>query len=318
MNIVILDGYTLNPGDLSWSELEQLGTLTVYARTTPEEVVERASEATVILTNKTVLTAAHMKALPQLQYIGVLATGYNVVDIEAAKKQGIVVTNIPAYSTPSVAQMTFALLLSITNRVEHYTLQNKQGIWSRCPDFSYRDTTLTELQGKQFGIVGYGNIGRQTARIAKAFGMNVCAYTSKKQEDLEEGVRKCDEEEFFRTCDIISLHCPLSEQTHHLINTRTLAMMKPSAILLNTGRGPLVDEMALATALSEQRLAAYAADVLSCEPPTIDNPLLQAPNTFITPHIAWATIESRQRLLDICIENVRAFIKGSPQNVVSL
>ena len=316
MKIVILDGYTANPGDLSWNELEALGDVTVYDRTKPEDTVARAADAEVVLTNKVVLGRKEIEQLPHLQYIGVLATGYNVVDIAAAHEHGITVTNVPAYSTESVAQMVFAHLLTVTNRAEHYALQNREGRWSGNPDFCYWDTSLTELAGKTMGIVGLGNIGRRVAQIALAFGMQVKALTSKSANQLPTGIQKSDLTELLSTADVLSLHCPLTEDTRHLVNDRTLAMMKPSAIVINTGRGPLVNDADVADALSAGRIAAYCADVLTEEPPRADNPLLHQPNAFITPHIAWATREARLRLLTTAIGNVRAFVEHHPQNVI--
>ena len=316
MKIVILDGFTANPGDLSWKGLEELGMLTVYDRTRPEETVARAAEADIVLTNKVIINREMMAQLPQLKYIGVLATGYNVVDIEAAHERGIIVTNVPAYSTESVAQMVFAHLLTVTNRTEHYALQNRQGRWTKNPDFCYWDFSHMELAGKTFGIVGLGNIGRRVAEIALAFGMQVKALTSKSANALPAGIEKADLEELLASSDIISLHCPLTDSTRHLINRETLSLMRPSAILINTGRGPLVDDQAVASALAEGQLAAFCADVLTEEPPKVDNPLLSQPNAFITPHIAWATEEARSRLLQVAISNVRAFLNAKPQNVV--
>lgn len=316
MKIVILDGYTANPGDLSWKELENLGTLTVYDRTKPEETVARAADAEIILTNKVIISREVMAQLPQLKYIGVLATGYNVVDIEVAHERGIIVTNVPAYSTESVAQMVFAHLLTVTNRTEHYAIQNRKGRWTSNSDFCYWDFPHMELAGKTFGIVGLGNIGRRVAEIALAFGMQVKALTSKSANTLSTGIKKADLEELLATSDVISLHCPLTDTTRHLINRETLQHMKPSAILINTGRGPLVDDQAVASALAEGQLAAFCADVLTEEPPQADNPLLSQPNAFITPHIAWATEEARSRLLQVAISNVEAFLNAKPQNVV--
>ena len=316
MKIVILDGFTANPGDLSWKGLEELGTLTVYDRTRPEETVARAADVNIVLTNKVIINREVMAQLPQLKYIGVLATGYNVVDIEAAHEHDIIVTNVPAYSTESVAQMVFAHLLTVTNRTEHYALQNRQGRWTKNPDFCYWDFSHMELAGKTFGIVGLGNIGRRVAEIALAFGMQVKALTSKSANALPAGIEKADLEELLASSDIISLHCPLTDSTRHLINRETLSLMRPSAILINTGRGPLVDDQAVAYALAEGQLAAFCADVLTEEPPKADNPLLSQPNAFITPHIAWATEEARSRLLQVAISNVRAFLNAKPQNVV--
>lgn len=317
MKITILDGYGMNPGDMSWAPLEELGDLTVYDRTAPEQVLERAAGSEALLTNKTVLTAETLRALPQLKYVGVLATGYNVVDIDAARELGIVVTNIPAYSTDSVVQMVFAHLLAITNRVEHYTDENRRGRWSTNPDFCYWDTPLHELSGKTFGIVGLGNIGMAVSRVARAFGMKVKAYTSKRIEELPDGVSKAGLDELFETSDVVSLHCPLTDSTRHLVNAGRLAKMKPSAILINTGRGPLVDEKALAEALDSGRIHAAGLDVLSSEPPAADNPLLTARNCFITPHLGWATKEARERLLRIAADNLRGFITGDVRNNVA-
>lgn len=316
MKIVVLDGYAANPGDLSWERLEALGECTVYPRTTDEQLLERAANAEILLTNKVIINRTAIEALPQLKYIGVLATGYNVVDVAAAKEHGVVVTNIPAYSTPSVAQMVFAHILNITQRVGHYTEEARHGVWSACQDFSYSNTPLMELQGKKIGIVGLGNTGYNTARIAIGFGMKVHAYTSKSRLQLPPEVRKMELDELFATCDIVSLHCPLTEETRELVNERRLKLMKPSAILINTGRGPLVNEQDLADALNNGILYAAGVDVLSTEPPRADNPLLSAKNCFITPHIAWATQEARQRLMEIACDNVEQFIKNKPQNVV--
>ena len=315
MKIVILDGYSANPGDLSWKELETMGELTVYDRTAPSETVARCTDAAVVLTNKVVLGKTEMEQLPHLKYIGVLATGYNVVDVAFARERGITVTNVPAYSTESVAQMVFAHLLTVTNRTEHYALQNRQGRWTQNPDFCYWDFPHMELAGKTFGVVGLGNIGQRVAQIAQAFAMKVKALTSKTT--LPAGIEKASLDELLTNSDVISLHCPLTEKTHHLINISTLQQVKSSAILINTGRGPLVDDLAVAEALAEGRLAAFCADVLTEEPPKADNPLLRQPNAFITPHIAWASAEARIRLLQVAIDNVRSFLNGKPQNVIT-
>lgn len=318
MKIVILDGYSANPGDLTWKELETMGDVTVYDRTAPSETVARAAEADIVLTNKVVLGKTEMEQLPHLKYIGVLATGYNVVDVEAARERGIVVTNVPAYSTDSVAQMVFAHLLTVTNRTEHYAIENRQGRWTKNPDFCYWDFPHMELAGKTFGIVGLGNIGQSVARIAIAFGMKVKAFSTKSASALRMlGIEKATLEELLSTSDVLSLHCPLTDSTRHLMNPDTLRQMKSSAILINTGRGPLVDDQAVAEALAEGRLAAFCADVLTDEPPKADNPLLSQPHAFITPHIAWASTEARVRLLQVAIGNVRAFLNGSPVNVVN-
>lgn len=317
MRIVILDGFSVNPGDLSWDELNQLGDVIVYDRTSEDEVIDRCKGAEIILTNKVVLDATTLNMLPRLQYIGVLATGYNVVDLEVASRQNIVVTNIPAYSTESVAQMVFAHILNIVSRVEHYARENRKGRWTNSSDFCYLDHNLTELYGKRMGIIGLGNTGMATARIAQAFGLNVMAYTSKDEDDLPNGIRKVTLEQLYSESDIISLHCPLTDSTYHMINKETLATMKPTAILINTGRGPLVDDSAVATALHKGIIAAYGADVITIEPPKEDNPLLSAPYCYLTPHIAWATKEARTRLLNTCIRNIKAFLDGEPINQVN-
>lgn len=317
MKIVVLDGYALNPGDLSWDEMKLLGELEIYDRTSPEQVLERSIGAEALITNKTVLTSYHMDALPNLKYIGVLATGYNVVDINAAKEHKIVVTNIPAYSTQSVAQMVFAHLLNITQRVGYYSKENTNGRWAKKQDFCYWDTNLIELAGKKIGIVGFGNIGQATARIALAMDMKVLAYTSKNQADLPTGILKVDLDELFSASDVISLHCPLTPETKELVNTKRLNMMKKNAILINTGRGPLINEKDLADALNKESIAGAGLDVLSTEPPLADNPLLTAKNCFITPHIAWATYEARTRLMQIAIDNLKSYMEGNIINNVA-
>lgn len=317
MKIVELDGYAANPGDLSYEAFEQLGEFVVYPRTEDDEIVERAKDTDIVLINKVNMTADVMDALPKLKYIGILATGYNVVDIEAAGRRGIVVSNIPSYSTFSVAQMTFALILNITNRVDYYAAQNRNGRWSKNPDFCYWDSPMHELAGKTMGIVGLGNIGMHVAAIARDFGMDVFAYTSKNSADLPTGIQKTTLDGLFAVSDVLSLHCPLTETSRHIINGKSLAKMRKGAILINTGRGPLVDEEAVAKALHDGHLGAYGADVMSVEPPSADNPLFAEPNAFLTPHIAWATVEARTRLFEIAAENIRAFIDGNPQNVVN-
>ena len=316
MNLVILDGYSVVQNDLNWQSVSRLPDVSVqvYDRTSPADVVERSREADAVLTNKVVLSREVISQLPRLRYIGVLATGYNVIDIEAAHERGIVVTNIPAYSTPSVAQLTFAHLLNVTNSVAHYAEENRKGAWTQSPDFVWMDTPLTELQGKTFAIRGLGNIGREVARIALAFGMRVVAVS--RQSQMPEGVEKVGWDEALREADVLSLHCPLTAETQHLMNAQTLSMMKPMAILINTGRGPLVDESAVAQALSDGRLRAYCADVLSVEPARADNPLLKAPRCYLTPHIAWASREARLRLIDIATRNLASFINGTPINVI--
>lgn len=316
MKIVVLDGYGVNPGDLSWEKLKQLGELTVYERTAPEDVVKRTEEADVVLTNKVVLSADVMNRLPKLKYIGVLATGYNVVDTEAARAHGVVVTNIPAYSTDSVVQMTFAHILNITNRVAHYARENREGKWVKSKDFCYWDTPLLELSGLTLGVVGLGNIGMKVARVARTLGMEVYAATSKSSSSLPEGIQKTTFKGLLGVCDVLTLHCPLTPDTRELVNAKTLQMMKRGAIVINTGRGPLVNENDVAEALRSGQLAAYGADVMCQEPPLADNPLLREPNAFITPHVAWATVDARKRLMTIAVENVKAFIEGKPVNVV--
>lgn len=318
MVIKVLDGYGLNPGDLSWRGFECMGTVTVYDRTAPEQIAERAADADVLLTNKTPLTAATLRSLPRLRYVGVLATGYNVVDVAAAREAGIVVTNIPAYGTASVAQTVFAHLLAIAQRVEHYTDENRRGRWSRSADFCYWDFPLVELAGKRIGIVGFGNTGSATARIAAAFGMEVWAFTSKSADSLPAGVRKAELDELFRSCDVVSLHCPLTESTRGMVDAARLAVMKPTAILINTGRGPLVVERDLADALNAGTIFAAGLDVLCSEPPAADNPLLSARNCFITPHIAWATLEARERLMRIAADNLRSYLDGRTVNNVAV
>ena len=317
MKIIVLDGYGLNPGDLTWKGFEELGELTVYDRTSPSELLERAAGAEALVTNKTLITSENMDALPDLKYIGVLATGYNVVDIDAAKARGIVVTNIPAYSTASVAQMVFAHILNITQRVGYYADENKQGRWTKNADFCYWDTHLVELQGKKMGIVGFGNIGQATARIAQAFGMEVCVYSSKPQFALPSGIKKMELDELFGECDVVSLHCPLTPDTKEMVNAERLSKMKPNAILINTGRGPLINEQDLADALNEGKIAAAGLDVLSVEPSVEGNPLLGARNCFITPHIAWATLEARTRLMEIAVQNLESYLKGQIVNNVA-
>ncbi len=317
MKIVVLDGYTVNPGDLSWTELQALGDVVVFPRTTGDELVDRCKDADALLTNKVVIDAGVMSHLPKLKYIGVLATGYNVVDIAAARERGVCVTNIPAYSTDSVAQMVFAHILNITNRVGHYARQSREGRWSRNEDFCYWDTPLPELAGKTMGIVGLGHIGMKVARIAREFGMDVFASTSKHSSSLPDGIQKTTLQGLLGVSDILTLHCPLTDNTRGMINSTILKRMKRGAILINTGRGPLVNEADVAAALKSGQLGGYGADVMCQEPPAVDNPLLSAPNAFITPHIAWATFEARGRLLDIAVENLRTFMEGSPANVVN-
>lgn len=331
MNIVQLDGYAANPGDIDWKPWNEItmpdGSLcrfVVYDRTPHELVVERAKEADIIIINKVLMSEEVMAQLPRLKYIGVLATGYNVVDIEAAKKRGIVVTNIPAYSTASVAQLVFAHILNIVNGVAVHNQSVSKGEWSQCPDFTYTVTPQQELAGKRIGIIGYGNTGKAVATIAHAFGMKVLLAPSlrggaEKRSNLPEYVTEAENlRQFFAEADVISLHCPLTDTTKHIINAETISLMKPHAIVINTGRGPLVDESALAEALKSGRIAAAGVDVLQEEPPVHGSPLIGLSNCYVTPHIAWATKEARQRLLKIAIENVEAFLHGKPQNQVTV
>ena len=317
MRIVILDGFTTTQHDLSWKEVEILGEVIVYDRTHPDDTVERCRGAVAVLTNKVVLSADVIAQLPELKYIGVLATGYNVVDLEAARQQGIVVTNIPAYSTMSVAQMVFAHILNVTMHVDHYAVGNRNGRWSRSEDFCWMDTPVVELSGKILGIVGLGNIGSAVARIANAFGMEVMAVTSKEQPLLPNYIKKVTKDELFHTSDFISLHCPLTESTRGLICRESIAMMKPGVVIINTGRGPLVNEQDMAEALQQGRVGAFCADVLAQEPPAANHPLSGSPRAYITPHIAWASREARMRLIHIAAANLEAFLNGKPQNVVS-
>ena len=316
MKLVVLDGQALNPGDLSWEGLAQCGELTVYARTAAGDVPARAAGAGVVLTNKVVLGAAEMAALPDLRYIGVLATGVNVVDLAAAKARGIVVTNVPAYGAPSVAQHVFALLLELARGVGRHADLVRAGDWCRSEDFAFWVSPQMELSGKTLGIVGFGGIGRAVARIALAFDMRVLVHTRTPDPEAAE-VEFVTLDRLFAEADVVSLHCPLTAETRRLVDAGRLARMKPSAFLINTGRGPLIDEAALADALRKGVIAGAGLDVLTEEPPPTDNPLLAAPNCLITPHLAWATLAARQRLMQTVTDNVRAFLDGRPQNQVS-
>ncbi len=315
--IIVLDGYAANPGDFNWDGLTQLGECTIYDRTANNDIINRIKDAEIILTNKTPITAETIEQSPHLKYIGVIATGYNIVDIEAAKERGIVVTNIPAYSTNSVAQLTFAHLLNIAQRVQTHSDEVKKGRWSRNIDFTFWDTPLIELFGQKMGIIGLGNTGMATAKIALGFGITVCAYTSKKQDELPQGIEKIELNDLFKTCDIISLHCPLNSKTQGMINKDSLSLMKPNVILLNTARGGLINEQDLAEALNNELIYAAGIDVLTEEPPQADNPLVAAKNCFITPHFAWASFSARERLMKIVQENIKAYIDGSPINNVA-
>ncbi|MEK3725532.1 D-2-hydroxyacid dehydrogenase [Paenibacillus sp. FSL H8-0034] len=317
-NIVVLDGYTLNPGDLDWGRLEQLGNVTVYDRTAVTEIVERAAHADIVLTNKTQLSAAILEQLPKLKYIGVLATGYNIVDTEAAKQRGIPVTNIPTYGTQSVAQFVFALLLELCHRVQTHSDAVHAGDWNNCPDFCFTRSPLIELSGKTMGLIGLGRIGGQVARIANAFGMRVIAVGSGRSNPTPvEGVEWVELDQLLAESDVISLHCPLTPTTEKLINAERLALMKHSAILINTSRGALINEQDLADALNNRRIAGAAVDVLSVEPPVPSNPLYAAANCLITPHIAWATKEARARLMGTAVDNVQSFLSGHAVHVVN-
>lgn len=318
MNIVVLDGHTLNPGDLSWDELGKLGSVTVYERTPAGLVQERIGNAEMVLTNKTPLTREVLEAAENLRYVGLLATGYNVVDIEAAAARGITVTNVPAYGTESVAQFVFALLLELCHQIGRHGDSVRSGDWAKAVDFSYTLTPQIELWGKTMGIVGYGRIGRQVTRLAEAFGMRVLVSgrPGKAGWNEDSGVRRVPLEQLLAESDVVSLHCPLTAETEGLINRERLALMKPSAFLINTARGGLLQEQDVADALNEGRLAGAALDVLAAEPPAADHPLVHAPRCIITPHMAWAAVEARERLMSIAAGNAAAFLEGRPVNTV--
>jgi glycerate dehydrogenase len=314
--IVLLDAHTANPGDLSWAALEAIGPCAIYPRTSPSELLERCAGAEVVITNKAPLSRETIRQLPSLKYIGVTATGTNIVDVDAARDHGITVTNVPGYGTASVAQLVIALILELTHHVGHHAESVRAGRWSKSPDFAYWDHPLLELSGRTLGLIGFGSIGQAVARVALAMDMNVMASRREWTAPPPEGVAAASTDEIFAKADIVSLHCPLTEGTRHLVNDRTLSLMKPSAFLINTGRGPLIDEPALARALEENRLAGAGLDVLSIEPPPPDNPLLRARNCLITPHLAWATREARQRLIAAVAGNLQAFLRGESVNVV--
>lgn len=314
--IVILDGYVANSGDLSWQEIAAQGELIVYDRTAPGEVIERCAGATAVFTNKVIIDADIISALPDLRFIGVLATGYNNVDIEAARRAGITVCNVPAYSTMSVAQLVFAMLLTICNRVGDYAASVTDGRWASCEDFSYRLGPIEELDGKTMAVYGLGNIGKRVAAIAHAFGMRVISFTSQSADSLPPYIEKVTREEMFSRADVLSLNAPLTDASRHIVNAVTLAMMKPSAIIINTARGPLVDEQALADALSSGRIAFAAVDVLATEPPRQGSPLIGLDNCLVTPHVAWQSTDARRRLIEISASNLKAFFAGVPCNVV--
>ncbi|MBI4326938.1 MAG: D-2-hydroxyacid dehydrogenase [Chloroflexi bacterium] len=317
MQIVVLDGYTLNPGDLNWEGLQALGECAIYDRTPPEQVSARMQKAEIVFTNKVVISRSTIEGLPDLRYIGVMATGYNIVDLAAARDRKIVVTNVPDYGTPAVAQMVFALLLELTHHVGHHAQTVREGRWTASPDFCYWDFPLVELKGRTLGIVGFGRIGRSVARIAQAFGMRVITAEPQGISADPPGVAAVDLDTLFQTSDVISLHCPLTPETQGLVNARRLGQMKKSAFLVNTSRGPVVNENDLADALNAGQIAGAALDVLSVEPPPSEHPLFRARNCLVTPHIAWATYEARQRMMQILVRNVKAFLDGQPQNVVS-
>ncbi len=316
MKIVVLDGYTLNPGDLSWEGIEQLGDCTIYDRTPAEKTVERARGAQIVFTNKVAFSRGIINQLPELQFIGVLATGTNVIDIQAAKSAGITVTNIPAYSSNSVAQMVFSHILHFVQNISEHTLSVKKGDWTNSIDFSYRLTPQTELAGKTLGIIGFGRIGQAVAKIGLAFGMKVIFNNRSPKENIPE-TRQVDLNTLLKKSDFVSINCPLTSENEGFFNKPVIEKMKPSAFLINTGRGPLVNEQDLANALNSGRIAGAGLDVLSTEPPRPDNPLLHAKNCSITPHIAWATFEARTRLMEIATENLRSFLNGTPVNVIS-
>jgi len=318
MNIVILDGYTLNPGDLSWEGLKKLGFLTVHDRTAPADVVSRSKDADLIFTNKTPVDAAALEQLPKLKYIGVLATGYNIVDIDAAKKRGIIVANVPGYGTSSVVQMTFALLLELTLHVQRHSDSVREGKWSRSIDFCYWDFPLVELAGKTIGIIGLGHIGSKVADVATAFDMKVIGNSrTRTDQSHRKNFRWAEIPDLLETSDVVSIHCPLFPETRGLINKKSLALMKKTAFLLNTSRGPIIVDEDLADALNREVIAGAGIDVLSTEPPPAGNPLFTAKNCIITPHISWATKEARSRMMDIAVANLEAFLAGKPVNIVN-
>ncbi|GAB3737933.1 D-2-hydroxyacid dehydrogenase [Spirosoma lituiforme] len=318
MKIVVLDGYTLNPGDLSWKELEKLGDLTVYDRTSPDEVVQRANDAAIIFTNKTPLSEATITQLSSARFIGVLATGFNIVDTVAARKQDIIVSNVPGYGTASVVQLTFALLLELTLHVQRHSDAVRDGKWARSADFSFWDYPLIELAGKTMGIIGFGSIGEQVADVAMAFGMNVIGSKRHRTDQSHRtNFKWADVPELLAQSDVVSIHAPLTPDTKGLINKDNLALMKSSAFLLNTARGPIILDQDLADALNKGIIAGAGIDVLSSEPPAADNPLFTAKNCLITPHIAWATREARTRLMQITVDNLAAFLNGNPVNVIN-
>lgn len=319
MKIVVLDGHAMNPGDMTWEGLQALGEVIIYDRSSEDQIIERAKGAEIVLTNKVSLSAHIIEALPELKYIGVMATGYNMIDMDAAKKRDIIVTNVPGYSTPSVVQLTFSLLLELCYRTQRHSDAVMQGKWSASPDFCFWDYPLTELAGKTLGVIGFGSIGQKVADVGEAFGMHILAYS---RTQTDQSHRKsfrwiAEREELLAQADIVSLHCPLTPETENLISSESLSLMKPSAILINTSRGGLIDAQALAEALNEERISGAGIDVLAVEPPPADNPLFKAKNCLITPHIAWATKESRLRLMDVVVGNIKSFLDGQAVNVIS-
>jgi len=316
MHLVILDGHTLNPGDLSWQEIEGLAKVTYHDRTPLAQIPERLREADAVLTNKAPISAETFAACPSLKYVGVTATGYNIIDLAAAKKAGATVTNVPGYSTNSVAQVVFALLLEITHHTGHHAARVAAGGWAACPDFSFTDFPLLELKDLAIGIVGFGDIGKAVGRIAHAFGMKVIYHSRTKRPFDEYPAEYVALPDLFARADVVSLHCPLTAENKGLVAWPLLQTMKPAAILINTARGPLLNEADVARALKEKVIAAAGLDVLSVEPPPLDNPLLSAPNCFILPHVAWASVAARQRLMHEVTENLRAFIAGERRNVI--
>jgi glycerate dehydrogenase len=315
MRIVVLDGHTLNPGDLSWDAVQSMGDAEIFPRSSASEVPERLKGAQATLTNKVPLGRDLLMSLPDLRYIGVTATGYNIVDVAAARERKIIVSNVPAYGTDSVAQTVFALLLELTQRAGHHSEVVRQGKWARCPDFTFQDFPLVELAGLTLGIIGYGRIGHKVAQIGQAFGMNI--LVAQHRPDLKSEFPTAEVDDVFRQSDVISLHCPLTPATKEIVNAQRLGLMKPTAFLINTSRGPLINEAALADALNSGKIAGAGLDVMSVEPPPMDHPLYRAKNCLITPHYAWATKAARQRLMDVSVKNLKAFIDGAPQNVVS-
>ena len=317
MNIVNLDGYTTNPGDQSWEWLSKYGDYVVYDRTNQNEVIDRAKDAEILIVNKTIITAEMLENMPKLKMIALQSTGFNVIDCEAARKKNIVVSNIPAYSTNAVAQLVFSFILEFTNRVALHNDAVHNGEWCSCPDFCFWKTPLSELDGKTIGIIGFGSIGQRVAEIANAFNMNVLVYTPHPKPELFNNVKFTDKQTLFKESDFITCHCPLTPETNGMINSESLKMMKKSAILINTSRGPVVDDNALANALNKGEISGAGLDVLTVEPPSSDNRLLSAKNCIITPHIAWASYETRVRLLNILEDNIKAVVEGHPQNVVN-